>query len=134
MIIKHYIKNNEKRYANGLIVSVVGMTLEISNGGFVEEGTISILVPDIYIDFIPEATDRDVRVYLVNDTNEPIKCVEEFEKADVGMDNLLCTLASFKIPANCNDLATITIDVWEYTDEEITREVEYEPKPIEPIL
>lgn len=131
MLTKHYIKNNEKRYVNGLIVSVVGMTLEISNGDFVEEGVLSLLIPDIYIDFIPELVDRDVRVYLVNDNNEPIKCVEEFEKVDTGMTNLLCTLASFTIPANSQTLDTVTIDAWEYTNEDIGGE-ENAPKPIEP--
>lgn len=131
MLTKHHIKNNEKRYVNGLIISVMGMSLEISKGDFFEEGAISIPVSDTYIEFIYENVDRDVRVYLVNDANEPIKCVEEFEKADTGMTNLLCTLASFTIPANCNDLATTTIDVWEYTNEDIGGE-ENGPKPIEP--
>lgn len=119
MIIKYDCKNNTTMRGEGLDISVEGMSILIQAGKFslLQEGKDFIIEDTEILLDVDTQNDRLIGVFLTNDIDNPIKCVEEIGKVEEdSVTDIIYTMARFTVPANCSDLSTLDIQVWQYKD------------------
>lgn len=119
MINYHRCKNSLNRFGTGIEVSIEGMNIHISSGTFdILDKNLHLDIDEYLIPLEIKSEQRLIRIYLVEDINEPIVCTDEVGFIlDNGIESpLIMTLVNFYIPPNCSDLSTIDIDVWHYED------------------
>jgi hypothetical protein len=108
--------NSENMNCKGLDISVEGMLIRISSGEINRMGE-KILIDEHEINIEIFSEDRMIYIFLIKDQDNPIMCIEEIGKgSDEIIPNLIDTIFRTKIPANCTDLTTLDIDVWQYLD------------------
>lgn len=133
LLSTHFVQNNSFEHCDGLNVTVKQMSIDIKGASFYREKTpfepkIELVVPDTTIEFQVLDVNRSVRICLVNDITAPIAATEEIGKTNNEIQDILMCIASFNIPAYCDDLSTVSMQIWEFTDAEVGRN-EYEPAP-----
>jgi len=111
-----YARNTD---ITGFDVIVADMSILISGGQYTcSDDGVEISIDQSQIDLEILSEDRIVGVYVVNDPNEPLVCIEEVGKNEAGnLDNLLMCLCFINIPSGCTILPEANVTIYNYIEQ-----------------